>query len=287
MENENNQCKKFEDYIGPIVERWDRLSAHAGNIDENNVLVTGLIDLDRMGAAPHPGDVVVFGGIVGSGRTTLLIEILAYQFEKNPKRRVAYLESGHDLYNFAESIMRRYIHLDVNKIRTGQITDKDFEKIWPLADKLSQADVYFSDIEDLDFDQVCDRVLELVKTHNLEMVVIDGYYFATEDNVRQLKKIAKENNVAIVVTCDISDRIYTENRLPVLSDFEGNKGLVKIADVVWILHRLSYYFDDKDTDPNVFELLVPKNKHGQIGVQHLLWDREKQIFRDMSKRTDK
>lgn len=287
MENENNQCKKFEDYIGPIVERWDRLSAHASNIDENTVLATGLIDLDRMGAAPHPGDVVVFGGIVGSGRTTLLIEILAYQLEKNPKRRIAYLEGGHDLYNVAESITRRYIHLDVNKIRTGQITDKDFEKIWPLADKLSQTDVCFSDIEDLDFDQVCDRVLELVKTYNLEMVIIDGYDFATEDNVRQLRTIAKENNVAIVVTCDISDRIYIENHLPMLSDFEGNKGLVKIADVVWILHRLSYYFDYKDTDPNIFELLVPKNKHGQIGMQHLLWDREKQIFRDMSKRTDK
>ncbi|MBQ0107781.1 MAG: hypothetical protein KBS34_01415, partial [Phascolarctobacterium sp.] len=108
-----------------------------------------------------------------------------------------------------------------------------------------------------------------------------------EDNVRQLKKIAKENNVAIVVTCDISERPNLEKRLPVLSDFEGNKVLVKIADVVWILHRLSYYFDDKDTDPNIFELLVPKNKHGQIGVQHLLWDREKQIFRDLSKRTDK
>lgn len=287
MENENKQCKKFEDYVGLVVERWDKLYAHAGNIDENTVFATGLIDLDRMGAAPHPGDVVVFGGIIGSGRTTLLIEILAYQFEKNPKRRITYLESGHDLYNVAESITRRYIHLDVNKIRTGQITDKDFEKIWPLADKLSQADVYFSDIEGLDFDQVCDRVLELVKTHNLEMVIIDGYDFATEDNVRQLRTIAKENNVAIVVTCDISDRIYIENHLPMLSDFEGNKGLVKIADVVWILHRLSYYFDDKDTDPNVFELLVPKNKHGQIGMQHLLWDREKQIFRDMSKRTDK
>lgn len=287
MVNENNQCKKFEDYIGPIVERWDRLSAHDVNTDENNVLATGLIDLDRMGAAPHPGDVVVFGGIVGSGRTTLLIEILVYQFEKNPKRRIAYLESGHDLYNVAESITRRYIHLDVNKIRTGQITDKDFEKIWPLADKLSQADVYFSDIEGLDFDQVCDRVLELVKTYNLEMVIIDGYDFATEDNVRQLRTIAKENNVAIVVTCDISDRIYIENHLPMLGDFEGNKGLVKIADVVWILHRLSYYFDEEDAYPNVFELLVPKNKHGQIGMQHLLWDREKQIFRDMSKRIDK
>lgn len=287
MESENNQCKKFEDYVGLVVERWDRLSAHAGNIDENTVLATGLIDLDRMGAAPHPGDVVVFGGIIGSGRTILLIEILAYQLEKNPKRRIAYLESGHDLYNVAESITRRYIHLDVNKIRTGQITDKDFEKIWPLADKLSQADVYFSDIEDLDFNQVCDRVLELIKAHNLEMVIIDGYDFATEDNVRQLKKIAKENNVAIVVTCEISERPNLEKRFPVLSDFEGNKGLVKLADLVWILYRLSYYFDDKDTDPNVCELLVPKNRHGQIGVQHLLWDREKQIFRDMSKRTDK
>lgn len=270
MENENNQCKKFEDYVGLVVERWDRLSAHAGNIEKETVLSTGLIDLDRMGAAPHPGDVVVFGGIVGSGRTILLIEILAYQFEKNPKRRIAYLESGHDLYSVAESITRRYIHLDVNKIHTGQITDKDFEKIWPLADKLSQADIYFSDIEDLDFGQVCERVLELIKTHNLEMVVIDGYDFAAEDNVRQFRKIAKENNVAIVVTCDISERPNLEKRLPVLSDFEGNKGLVKIADVVWILHRLSYYFDEEDAHLNIFELLVPKNRHGQIGMQHLL-----------------
>lgn len=287
MENENNQCKKFEDYVGLVVERWDRLSAHAGDIEEDTIFATGLIDLDRMGAAPHPGDVVVFGGIIGSGRTTLLIEILAYQLEKNPKRRIAYLETGHGLYNVAESITRRYIHLDVNKIRTGQITDKDFVKIWDLADKLSNADIYLSDIENLDFDKVCDRVLKLIKAHNLEMVIIDGYDFATEDNVCQLKKIAKENNVAIVVTCDISERPTLEKRLPVLSDFEGNKVLVKIADVVWILHRLSYYFSEEDAQPNVCELLVPKNRHGQIGVQHLLWDREKQIFRDMSKRTDK
>lgn len=287
MRKESSQCKKWEDCVVKVVEHWDKLSENTDENNEDITLLTGMIDLDKMRAAPHRGDVVVLGGIIGSGRTTLLSEILGYQARNSFKYKVAYLEMGQDLDKFIEQTAGNSFGLDWNKVRTGQLTDKDFAKIWPLADKLSQADIYLSDIEDLDFDKVCDRVLELIKAHNLEMVIIDGYDFATEDNVRQLKKIAKENNVAIVVTCDISEKPNIENRLPVLSDFEGNQELVKMADVVWILHRLSYYLDDNDANPYTCELLVPKNKHGQIGMQFLFWDKGKQIFRDMSKRTDK
>ena len=284
MENENNQCWRFKDYVVQIVEHLDKVSA---NIDENIAFPTGLLDLDRMGAEPHRGDVIVFGGYIGSGRTTLLAETVGNQIFKNLKCRVAYLERGHNLYKVAEKIIRTSMHIDFDRVCIGQIMDKDFVKICDLADKFCGTDIYFSEIGDLKFEQVCDRISELVSTYNLEMVIIDGYEFAALDNVWKLKKIAKENNVAILVTSDISEKSNIEKRLPILSDFEGNNGLVKIADVVWILHRPSYYFDDEDADPFVFKLLVPKNKHGQIGVQYLFWNKEKQSFLDMSTKTSK
>lgn len=97
----------------------------------------------------------------------------------------------------------------------------------------------------------------------------DSKTYAVEDNVRELKNIAKNENICVIVVSqagrDIENRSLKRH---VMSDFSDSKGIEFTADLAMFvmdynLWEIEFYRDDTPTDGSLVLQLV-KNRHGYI-----------------------
>lgn len=278
MTTEIDETLNIASYIAKAVERLDDRNIRG----VEDYLPTGIGDLDVMIGGLHRKSVTLLGGCTGSGKTAMVIRILAnISRETIKKYRVGYLSNAFSLDLFAEHLIIHCAQVESVKIRDGEMNDADWCRIWEIADKLCHAGIFPSVIDGLDFDQVCDRVIAMVEDNGLDLVIVDGYDHLPSEAVRKLKLLAEKFNVAILVTCSISEKPNLENRFPILSDFDENKGLIRTADVVTMLYRANYYFDNIKPDATVTQLLVAKNYFGRTGIVNFRFDWQRYDFLDM------
>lgn len=63
----------------------------------------------------------------------------------------------------------------------------------------------------------------------------------------------------------------TANKRPTLTDLRDSGAIEQDADGVIMLHRKSYYEDEKPDQEDI-ELIVAKNRHGSCGTVTFRWD---------------
>lgn len=94
-----------------------------------------------------------------------------------------------------------------------------------------------------------------------------------EEIIKDLKRIAKENGVVIIIASQLSRAV--ENRCdkrPLLSDLRESGAIENISDVVIFLYRDEYYNfreDDELHPKGETEVIIAKNKFGTCGYIHL------------------
>ena len=125
----------------------------------------------------------------------------------------------------------------------------------------------------------------LVEKHGVKCIFIDGLQniFDSEENGNQkegmeqvcheLKLIARDLNVSLIVTSDLNRAIEhregIEGKEPQLSDLRGSSAIENDADSILMLHRPSYYGiyqDERGNDLHDIEsVYIHKNRYGSIG----------------------
>jgi replicative DNA helicase len=94
----------------------------------------------------------------------------------------------------------------------------------------------------------------------------------------QLKIMAKELNVPVVTLSQLSRGVESrQDKRPLLSDLRESGSIEQDADIVMFIYREGYY--NKQTDnPNMTEILVAKNRHGETGTVNLFWNKNYTLF---------
>ena len=89
----------------------------------------------------------------------------------------------------------------------------------------------------------------------------------------ELKKLARDLNVPIIVTSDLNRTVErregVSEKEPILSDLYGSSAIENVADSVILLHRPEYYRiyqDERGNDlRNIIEIKIKKNRNRHIG----------------------
>jgi replicative DNA helicase len=190
-----------------------------------------------------------------------------------------------------------------DKLRKGQVTQKDWPKVVRACNELEQAPLWFDDSSDLG---ILDLRAKARRLHaqaqaqgGLGLIIVDYLQLMRSDDPRAnrveqvaqmsrgLKILARELNVPVLAISQLSRA--PEQRTPPrpqLSDLRESGSIEQDADLVAFLYREDYYRDYEDEPDGLADVIIAKHRNGPIGSQKLVFLDRYPKFADHSGRQE-
>lgn len=247
---------------------------------------TGFSLLDKYITGLNKSDLILIGARPAMGKTSFALNIARNVAVLAKKKVVVFsLEMGKE--QLAQRILSTEARVESQKMRTGELSADDWQRIAEATVSLSTAELYLDDTANITVPEMKARVR---KMRDVDCVIIDYLQLMqgtkrtdsrtneVSEITRSLKLMAKDLKIP-VITCSQLSRA-TEGRgkshKPQLSDLRESGSIEQDADIVMMLYRESYYDAEKDetvvTDDNKAQVLVVKNRHGSTGEVDLNWN---------------
>ena len=268
------------------IEELSRLKGRLGGVP------TGLYDLDRMLTGLHGGELILVGARPAMGKTSMALGVAGFA-GMQAKRCVAIFSLEMPCEQIGLRMLCSAANINMQRVRSGMLTDDEWVKIGDTINELSQARIYIDDTPSLTPSQLRSRCRRLMMEQGLDLIVIDYLGLMGVDKrvenrqlevaeiSRQLKAIALELKIPVLACAQLSraNANRTDKR-PLLSDLRDSGSIEQDADVVMFMHREGYYAtangsdDGPKPDDNEGEIIVAKQRNGPVGTVNVEWQAE-------------
>lgn len=282
----------LETILSESFDRLDELHKDKGAL---RGVPTGYKDLDNILAGLQRSDLVVLAARPSMGKTALALNI-AHNVALKSKLPVLIFSLEMSKEQLVDRMLAAEANVDAWSLRTGNLTDSDFEKIGHAMGSLSEASIYIDDTPSITVSDMRTKARREAHERELGLVIVDylqlmsgGRRFNTEGNrvqeiseiSRGLKGIARELNVPLLALSQLSRSVESRSpQIPQLADLRESGSIEQDADVVAFIYREEYYNPDTDRK-NLTDIFVKKHRNGPTGAVELYFDREKQLFRSL------
>lgn len=247
---------------------------------------TGIDGYDMLIGGLGRGDEVLIAGRPGVGKTSLLISILYYQAAYGiPVLLFSYEMSPEQIFNRVLSIASGVSH---TKIRTGRVSSDEKSKIEIAFKHVASLPFYMTYSTSMGIDEVANTATKMCRSHGIEVAALDYLQLMSTkmDNQnnelgrisRVIKLNAQRNQIAWLAASQLSRRVeYREDKRPILSDLRDSGNLEQDADIVIMLYR-EHMYNPIPNNENLAEMLVRKNRHGQLASVLVNFEHETMRF---------
>jgi replicative DNA helicase len=296
-------------------------------------LTTGLRDVDAKLGGLHPSDLVILAGRPGMGKSALATKI-AFGAAKallreareagpdiQPRRHIAIFSLEMSAEQLAIRLLSEESRISGDRIRRGDISQKDFDKFVEVSREISSLPLQIDDSAAISMSMLRTRCRRLQRTKGLALVVVDYLQLMRpsagtrpENRVLEisqitqgLKALAKELNIPVLALSQLSRQVESrEDKRPQLSDLRESGSIEQDADVVMFIYRDEYYLEQRMPKEVAFEgssekfnaamdewtrkmeqvhhkadLIVAKQRHGPTGSIPLLFEGVYTRFADL------
>src|SRR6218665_262182 len=293
------------DMAGAAFERDGHLSG----------ISTGIVSLDNKMGGLQRSDLIILAGRPGMGKTSLATNIAyniaaSYEPEYLPDGSVKARNGGvvgfYSLEMSSEQLATRIIseqtEVSSSKIRRGDITEADFEKLVACSQMMQKVPLFIDQTGGISIAQLAARARRLKRQRGLDVLVVDyvqlmtGSKKAGENRVQEvteittgLKALGKELGVPIIALSQLSRQVQSrDDKRPQLADLRESGSIEQDADCVMFVYRESYYLgrtepregteehlkwqEDMDRLRHQAEVVIGKQRHGPIGTVRLSYD---------------
>ena len=257
--------------IGAII------SSHLDTIDkrlsaERKGITTGLIDLDNiLNGGWHRGQLIILAARPSMGKTAKSLHnaiqaaIAGYG--------VLYISMEMVAAELADRALASIGRIDLGNILTGKLNNDEWSGLTYGTSKLYEIPLHVMDKPGLNFYQVSSYARKHKRKFGMDMLVVDYLQLMSgsekerhsqiENITRNLKVLAKELNIAIVLLSQLS-RKAEDSRRPKLSHLRDSGSIEQDADVVIFIHREEV--DNPDTTyKNYADIYIAKQRQGALG----------------------
>src|ERR1700754_2129209 len=289
-------------------------------------IATGLRDLDRRMGGLQPSDLIVLAGRPGMGKTSLATNIAfniaeayvpAQQADGSFKAAnggvVGFFSLEMSSEQLASRIISEQTEISSSKIRRGEITEMDFEKLVACSQTMQKIPLFIDQNGGISIAQLSARARRLKRQRGLDLIVIDYIQLmqgssarASQNRVQEiteittgLKALAKELGVPIIALSQLSRQVESrDDKRPQLSDLRESGSIEQDADVVLFVYREEYYLKNREpklgTEEYIkwenemnemrgkAEVIVAKQRHGPTGSVSLAFQGEFTRFSDLA-----
>ncbi|GAA6237232.1 replicative DNA helicase [Apilactobacillus micheneri] len=296
--------------IGEVLKNaLNNIEYLAESTTEVTGLSTGYPALDKMTTGLHEDELIILAARPAVGKTAFALNLAQNVGTKTDKTVAIF-----SLEMSAESLVNRMIcaegSIDANHLRTGQLSDEEWNNMMIAMGSLANASIYIDDTAGTKISEIRAKSRRLAKdTGNLGLIVVDYLQLIDGGNKenrqqevsyisRQLKKIAKELGVPVIALSQLSRGVeQRQDKRPVLSDIRESGSIEQDADIVAFLYRDDYYEredgDDEDdgdeqenNDVGEVEVIIEKNRSGPRGTAKLLFIKSHNKFSSIAYNQD-
>jgi len=268
-----------KDVLTVTYEKIEELAKLKGRIAG---VPTGFIDLDNLTTGLHAGELVLIGARPSMGKTSFAMNICQHAALRAGKSTAVFsLEMPRE--QIAMRMLCSEAKVDMQKIRSGTLSDGDWMKLARVLGPMANAPLYIDDTSGITPSQLRSRCRRLMMDKGLDLIMIDYLQLMAADGrtenrqlevseiSRQLKSIALELKVPLIACAQLSRAATTRtDKRPMLSDLRDSGSIEQDADVVMFLHREAYY-DPACEEKNVGEVIMSKQRNGPLGTVKLAW----------------
>ena len=249
------------------------------------VLQTGFRDLDTILSGVENSSLITIGARPAMGKTSFATNIMLNLLEQNKKCLFFSLEMSEE--QAIKRLLGQIGEVDSMLLRNLDGILRRKQSVEKIAEALNKISKY--DLTIIDDVHNADEIKEQIEQIKPEFVFIDYLQLidvpskkprseSFEKVMRDLKKIAKDNNCIIFMTSQLSRAIESRcDKRPLLSDLRESGAIENISDVVMFIYREDYYtnpdYDEEDYArvKGEAEIIVAKNRGGCVGTIRLLF----------------
>lgn len=240
-------------------------------------LKTGFSSLDHIIGGYYPGDFIVLAGRTTLGKTAFAIDTTGHQLKE--KKSVLFLSCEMMPNDIMARVISNYSGMDSFKFRRG-LTEQELSDLKTMEEEISVLPLLIA--KESDVSRILGICRQVKRKYGLQFMVIDYLQLLTSSSIlenrsqfigfitREIKGLALELEIPVLVLCQFSRDVEKEGRLPRLSDLRDSGEIEQTADVVMFLCEEIFFSRRKKTMEEELEkaksdtrfLIVGKSRFG-------------------------
>lgn len=278
-----------------LAESFDRLDELHKDNSKIRGVPTGFVDLDNTIAGFQKSDLIILAARPAMGKTTLVMN-LAHNIAMQAKQSVLFFSLEMSKEQLVDRLLAAEAKVDSWNIRTGNLSDADFERLGQAMGALSEAPIYIDDTPSISVLEMRTKARREQHQRPLGLIIIDYLQLmtgsgASKDNrvqeiseiSRGLKAIARELNVPIIALSQLSRSVESRTpQIPQLADLRESGSIEQDADLVMFLYREDYYNPETERQ-HLADLMIKKHRNGPTGNVELYFHPELLQFRSIDR----
>lgn len=282
QQRKNRDFVTINDVMSDVLENIERASRSDGSITG---IATGFRDFDARTSGLQNSDLVLIAARPAMGKTAFALNIAQYA-AVNGKVPTAIFSLEMSAEQLGQRLLCGISHVDSQKVRTGNLSPEDWEKLIHGMGVMSEAPIYIDDTAYITPTELRAKCRKLKMEHGLGLIVLDYLQLMNPGTGRKsdsqqqdvafisksLKAVAREINIPVIALSQLSRSpdSRTDHR-PVLSDLRDSGAIEQDADMVCFLYRDEYYTKERCEVPGQAEVIIAKHRHGPTGTINLAW----------------
>ena len=284
----NNNTQHVDEFIADEIEEILKRT-----VNDKSGIRTGFNALDDMTNGFRQGELFILGARPSMGKSALALQCALNIARNNVS--VMFLSIEMSAPMVTQRLLSLMTGINSKRLQNKVMDEYERRQISSARADLLSTNMFITADNRIDVHKIRAKATRLKREHNLQIIFVDYLQMieAKGDNrtreigviSRGLKSIAKELNVCVVALSSLSRAVEKrDDKRPMMSDLRESGDLESDADVVAFLYRPMYYADMSqrmDLDTEEAELIVTKNRNGEVGECRLQFTPAKARFDDL------
>ena len=289
-------------HIGTAAQVSDVVASYLENLSQLHKVrgavigvPTGFRDLDAITGGLQRSDLIIIAAPPSVGKTSLALSI-ALNAAVKYQHTIGLFSLEMNRNQVAQRLLAMGSGIDQQRLRDGQMEQKEWKRITAAAKMLSEAKIWIDDTADLSTVQLRTRARHFVEAYSVQLIIVD-YVHLMQSNVngkrhenrvqeigeisRSLKVLARELKIPVLALAQMSRAVENRpSKLPQLSDLRDGS-LENDADVVLFLYRDELYQPESEYK-NIATIIIAKHRNGPVAELDVYFQPSQTYFHDLA-----
>lgn len=254
---------------------------------------SGFHDLDEITGGFSPGELIILAARPSMGKTALALNIARYAALDGAVGIFSLEMSASSLYN---RILSAETGIPGTDIKRNRLSFEEQSALVAAHGVLAEIPIIIDENAGTSLQTLKAKAKRMKRDHNIQLLIIDYLQLISppkagnrEEQIsiisRNLKVLAKELAIPVIALAQLNREVEKRpDKRPHLSDLRESGSLEQDADIVLFINRLEQYgvdhYEDGSPTEGTAEVIVAKNREGELGSVKLIWDKRCTRFRN-------